>query len=39
MFGGGGGNGRGNNGGLLFLIGIAMMAVSFVFQLLVLFYK
>ncbi|WP_338599328.1 zinc metalloprotease HtpX [Sulfolobus tengchongensis] len=33
----GGGNGRGNNGGLLFLIGIAMMAVSFVFQLFVLF--
>ncbi|MEM0165175.1 MAG: zinc metalloprotease HtpX [Saccharolobus sp.] len=32
-----GGNERGNNGGLLFLIGIAMMAVSFVFQLFLLF--
>ncbi|MDT7860943.1 MAG: zinc metalloprotease HtpX [Saccharolobus sp.] len=37
VFSGNGGNGRGNNGGLLFLIGIAMMAVSFVFQLFVLF--
>ncbi len=30
------GNGR-NNGGLIFLVGIAMMAISFVFQLFVLF--